>query len=330
MLGQHAVGDEDAVRPETALGDDALPLAEQVGQDAGIGHLDRFLRVGHREGDRGALPAHDRALFDQTAEPDALAGLQRCRRAGRPACRNRKPSGRARRRSARSAAPRKASPPAMTDNRFCLRVMRLLRRRQAERWRQTRRISWPRRCRRRMTAMPRPSAVARLIGLAQHDIGTNEPHPAFRVVRILPQLFVEAGDHRVRSWPRDPVGDIDAAASIAPRRRDRLPARAGSDSPACPTSASACSTAPRHGESGGRPASMRLPGRDRFLVPPFLRQAPWPDRSWPSAWPGRASAPPRRPACASAETMPPAALAIASPSPAWRAALSPSRRMALR
>jgi hypothetical protein len=74
MLGQHAVGNEDAVRAESALGDDALLLAEKVWQDAGIGDLDRFFRVGDREGDGGALPL-DRALFDQPSQPDALAGL---------------------------------------------------------------------------------------------------------------------------------------------------------------------------------------------------------------------------------------------------------------
>src|SRR5438445_10937344 len=79
MLGQHAVGNKDAVRPESTLGDDALLLAEKVGQDAGIGDLDRFMRVRHRKGDRCALPALDRAFFDQSSQPDALAGLDTCR-----------------------------------------------------------------------------------------------------------------------------------------------------------------------------------------------------------------------------------------------------------
>ncbi len=52
VLGQHGVGLEDAVSRECAFRDDALLLAKQVRQDAGIGHRHRFFLVGDREGHR--------------------------------------------------------------------------------------------------------------------------------------------------------------------------------------------------------------------------------------------------------------------------------------
>ena len=75
VLGQHGIGFERAAAVERAFGDDALPFAEQVGQDALI--ADREL-ARCRRSPRSARADCRRAraaFLDQPAEPDAGAGL---------------------------------------------------------------------------------------------------------------------------------------------------------------------------------------------------------------------------------------------------------------
>ena len=74
MLGENRIGIEHAAAVERALGDDALPFAEQIGQHALIGHRDLVLAVGHFEADAQVVAANDAAVFHQSAEPDARAG----------------------------------------------------------------------------------------------------------------------------------------------------------------------------------------------------------------------------------------------------------------
>ena len=49
MLGEHLVGDEGPVRTDGAVRDDALTLAEQVGQHAGVLDRDLVGEVGEHE-----------------------------------------------------------------------------------------------------------------------------------------------------------------------------------------------------------------------------------------------------------------------------------------
>ena len=75
MLGEHLARVEHAVAGETALGDDALALAEQVRQQAAVAHLHLVRLVGQREADRAvAGRAVDAARHHQPAEPEALVG----------------------------------------------------------------------------------------------------------------------------------------------------------------------------------------------------------------------------------------------------------------
>ena len=77
MLGQHRVSKEGAFfRREGPFGDDALPFAKQVGQDADIADLDRGIGVSHLERHCGIAAALDRTFFDQSAKPHTGARRQ--------------------------------------------------------------------------------------------------------------------------------------------------------------------------------------------------------------------------------------------------------------
>jgi hypothetical protein len=70
VFGQDFFGDE-AVAVHLAACDDALPLAEQVGQDARVAHRNRLLVVGEDEGDfQAARLAFEAAILYQAADPD--------------------------------------------------------------------------------------------------------------------------------------------------------------------------------------------------------------------------------------------------------------------
>ena len=77
MLGQHLGRAEVAVRLHRPDRDDALALAEQVGQHAAIGHLHRRAAVGYAK-PRRRMAVGDRALhaalLDQPAEPEVRPG----------------------------------------------------------------------------------------------------------------------------------------------------------------------------------------------------------------------------------------------------------------
>src|SRR5690606_2436905 len=92
VLGEHAVGDEDAVRAEAALGHNPRPVAEQVWQDARVADLDGVLRIGNGKRDLQPLPARNRSVLDETAQADALPrrdrGLPKVE-IGRASCRER-------------------------------------------------------------------------------------------------------------------------------------------------------------------------------------------------------------------------------------------------
>src|SRR5690606_35518312 len=75
VLGEHLGGGEHAVRPDAALRDDTLALAEEVRQAAGVGHRDRLRIVGDAEGHAGAV-ALQAARLHQAA--DAEAASARC------------------------------------------------------------------------------------------------------------------------------------------------------------------------------------------------------------------------------------------------------------
>jgi hypothetical protein len=74
-----------AVGPDSAIGDHALSLAEQIRHDAGIAHRHVIGGVGHGEGCGAAIGGTlQRALDHQPAEAEALpfrhlAGMQLAR-----------------------------------------------------------------------------------------------------------------------------------------------------------------------------------------------------------------------------------------------------------
>src|SRR3546814_2074414 len=78
VLGQHLAGDEGAVGVKVADGDDALPLAEEVRQDAPVGDRHRLRTIGYPKGDAEAVgrPQHG-ALLDQAAKADAALEIGR-------------------------------------------------------------------------------------------------------------------------------------------------------------------------------------------------------------------------------------------------------------
>ena len=55
MLGEHFIGDKDAVRTEFALRNHAFSFLEQVRQDAAIVDADGLGIIGHPEADRDAI-----------------------------------------------------------------------------------------------------------------------------------------------------------------------------------------------------------------------------------------------------------------------------------
>src|SRR3546814_3011167 len=67
VLGEYLIGDEHAVL-HAAGSDDALPLLEQVGQDAFITHRQRLHAIGKREIDLQAISALDAAGRDERSE----------------------------------------------------------------------------------------------------------------------------------------------------------------------------------------------------------------------------------------------------------------------
>ena len=75
VLGEHAVGPERAGRVEGALGDHALPFAEEIGQQALIGDRDGALAVGDVEADGEAVAALHAAFLHQPADADARPRL---------------------------------------------------------------------------------------------------------------------------------------------------------------------------------------------------------------------------------------------------------------
>ena len=103
-----------------------------------IGHRQRRAAVGDLEADREIVAAHQRALLDQAAEPEALAGRDVLFGDHR---RRRKEHDESRNAFSTSAAAiaSTASEPPIIVNRRCLRVMRILRilvqRQAASRWR---------------------------------------------------------------------------------------------------------------------------------------------------------------------------------------------------
>ncbi|SSI74805.1 Uncharacterised protein [Acinetobacter baumannii] len=76
VLGQHFIGHQHAVAAQLAEGDDALPLAEQVGKDAMVGDGHFLGAVGdHETHVQRILAALQRTLFHQAA--GAYAGVGR-------------------------------------------------------------------------------------------------------------------------------------------------------------------------------------------------------------------------------------------------------------
>ena len=73
MLGKHGVSLEHTGGIERALGDDALPFAEQIRQDALIGDRQLGAAIRNLERHREIVAALQRARLDQAAEPEALA-----------------------------------------------------------------------------------------------------------------------------------------------------------------------------------------------------------------------------------------------------------------
>ena len=75
MLGKHIGRGEIAVLAKRSLGDDALPLAEEIGQHAAIGDGYGLHEIGDIETQRRISEIFQRALFDKAAKPDSLAGF---------------------------------------------------------------------------------------------------------------------------------------------------------------------------------------------------------------------------------------------------------------
>jgi len=84
MLGENGIGIERAAAVQRALGNDALPFPEQIGQHALVAHRELVVAVGDFETDVQIVAANDAAVFHQAAEPDARARpdvLSQCRSA---------------------------------------------------------------------------------------------------------------------------------------------------------------------------------------------------------------------------------------------------------
>ncbi len=76
MLGEHGIGAEPARPLEHAFGDNALPFAEEIGQQAGIADHCPGLAICHGEADALVGTTLDRTGLDQAAEAQACAGRE--------------------------------------------------------------------------------------------------------------------------------------------------------------------------------------------------------------------------------------------------------------
>src|ERR1041384_2902381 len=80
VLGKDAAGDKDPVAAQFALGNNALALAEQIGQQTVIHDLEFGLAVGHPESHPTAILFYQALVLDQPADanaplrPDRLLG----------------------------------------------------------------------------------------------------------------------------------------------------------------------------------------------------------------------------------------------------------------
>ncbi len=183
-------------------------------------------------------------------------------------------------------------------------------------------------CRRRVRRRRAPVRRAPRRSCRAPGIRTHEPLPAFRILRIFLQLFVEPATI-VSIIALRSSGDICDAAAISSAPG---PAGAGAGSGGHP--------AVRFGQClvdrrqprravGGRLARIAFQACDGLLDPALPAPARWPGRTAISDAAARASSARSKAACASAVIRPPAAAAIASPSPASRVAVAPSSRIAL-
>src|ERR1700733_11095329 len=75
MFGENRIGVEYTTAVERAFGYDALPFAEQIGQNSLIGHRNFSLAVGDFKTDAQIIAVHEAAVFDQAAEPDTRTGI---------------------------------------------------------------------------------------------------------------------------------------------------------------------------------------------------------------------------------------------------------------
>src|ERR1700722_422008 len=73
VLGEHGVGRKGAPRLDMALGDHALPFAEQVGHDAAVADQNVLVAVGHLEAELQIVAALQAAHLHHAAEAHALA-----------------------------------------------------------------------------------------------------------------------------------------------------------------------------------------------------------------------------------------------------------------
>ena len=267
-----------------------------------IGDLDRSCRVGHGEAAPLPVAAHDRALLDQSAEPDALSrAAALAGDVGRRIEERRCWSERVEHQPGRDAEEAPARP--ITDRRVCLRVMAVdsVAVRPSVAAKRLDRCALRRVARRRAPA--RRSAARRVAVPPEHHIGTDQPRPAFGVVGFAVSF--------ARAAP--PCASIIAVpvarpTCAAPRRhRPRLGPGCGCRRRAWRfgvASASACSTAGAMARPAAGVGEQRLPGARGLVRLALLRQRAAPDRS--AAGRRRVERARRsKAACASAVTMPP-------------------------
>src|ERR1041385_4113062 len=73
MPGEHGFGLERAAGLDVSLGDDALPLAEQVGHDAYVADRNVLVAVGHLEADLQIVATLEATRLHHAAEANALS-----------------------------------------------------------------------------------------------------------------------------------------------------------------------------------------------------------------------------------------------------------------